>query len=142
MYHINRCLNSRLATICQKAIELESLNAKLINYLPENLRDHFCVSSFNNGCLLLSTHDPVWASQLRYNLPEIRDKLRSQEKLYQLISIKIKISMPELKRSTSVRARICLSAVAKETILESSSECSYKPLQDALNKLAGVNDKK
>jgi len=98
MYHINQCINPRLASLCKKAIELESIHVKLIQYLPENLRDYFSVASFNNGSLVLNTTDPVWGTQLRYHLPELRDKLRKEEKLYQLVSIKIKIVMPEYKQ--------------------------------------------
>lgn len=92
MRHITRCLNIQLADICQRAIKLEELNAKIHDYLPEALREQCHVGSFNNSCLILVTRDPVWASQLRYALPELRDKLRSEAGIHQLASIKITIS--------------------------------------------------
>src|SRR3990167_9910739 len=91
MRHITRCLNSQLADICQRAIKLEELNAKVYDYLPESLRKHCQVGSFNKSCLVLITHDPVWASQLRFALPELRDKLRSEAGIHQLASIKVTI---------------------------------------------------
>ncbi len=91
MRHITRCLNPKLTEICLHAIKLEEVSAILLRYLPDNLSDHCRVGSFRNGCLILVTHDPVWASQIRYSLPELRDTLRSEAKLYQLASIKITI---------------------------------------------------
>jgi len=92
MRHITRCLNTQLADICQRAIKLEELNAKIYGYLPETLREQCYVGSFNNSCLVLVTSDPVWASQLRYALPELRDKLRGEAGIHQLASIKITVS--------------------------------------------------
>jgi hypothetical protein len=93
MRHISRCLNTKIADICQRAIKLEELTAKIHNYLPLDLRDQCHVGSFNNSCLILVTHDPVWASQLRYALPELRDKLRSEAGIHQLASIKVMVSI-------------------------------------------------
>ncbi len=92
MRHITRCLNPKIIDICQRAIKLEELSAKLTHYLPDNLRERCHVGSFTNGCLVLVTQDPVWASQLRYSLPELRDALRTKAGLYQLVSIKVTVS--------------------------------------------------
>ncbi len=89
MRHITRCLNPRLAAICQHAIKLEELNEKIYGYLPETLREHCHVGSFTNSCLVLITNDPVWATQLRFTLPELRDKLRSEAGIHQLAFIKV-----------------------------------------------------
>ncbi len=91
MRHITRCLNPRLVEICQRAIKLEELNEKISSYLPETLREHCHVGSFTNGCLVLITNDPVWAHQLRYALPELRDKLRSEADIHQLAFIKVTV---------------------------------------------------
>ena len=91
MRHITRCLNPRLSNMCMHALKLEEVSALLLDYLPSDLRNHCRVGSFSNGCLTLITKDSVWASQLRYIIPELRDTLRSKAKLYQLASIKITI---------------------------------------------------
>ena len=91
MRHITRCLNTQLIDICQRAIKLEELDEKINSYLPEALRDQCHVGSFNHSCLVLVTSDPVWASQLRYALPELRDKLRSEAGIHQLASIKVSV---------------------------------------------------
>ena len=89
MRHISHCLNPTLTTLCQRAIELESLTAIVQRYLPEAHRAQCTVGSFNKGCLVLIVTDPVWASELRYHLPDLRDHLRHHQGLHQLINIKI-----------------------------------------------------
>ena len=69
----------------------EELNAKINQYLPEELREQCTVGSFNNCCLVLVLRNPEWALQLRYSLPELRDTLRRDAGLHQLASIKITV---------------------------------------------------
>lgn len=93
MRHITDCSNTILTEICQQAIQLETLTAKIKPYLPEALRNECTVGSFKNCCLLLVIKNPMWAVPLRYSLPELRDKLRKEAGLHQLASIKIHIAM-------------------------------------------------
>lgn len=136
MRKVNQCLNPKLAEIIQGALLLKELNTKLIDYLPPHLREHFYVGSFNQGCLVLVTPDPVWASQLRYHLPELRDMLRQKARIYQLASIKINVSADLLIQSPSVH-RVCppLSSTACDAILAGSEQCDYEPLKLALIQL-------
>ncbi|MDP3706335.1 MAG: DUF721 domain-containing protein [Legionellaceae bacterium] len=124
MRHITRCLNPKLTEICLHAIKLEEVSAILLSYLPDNLKDHCRVGSFRNGCLTLVTHDPVWASQIRYTLPELRDTLRSEAKLYQLASIKITIDVTQPS-----------SRVVPTSTTQKPDEHSNSPWQDVLKHL-------
>lgn len=137
MRRIHQCLNTKLSEIYQAALMISELNAKLSNYLPEHLRAHFSVGSFNQGCLVLITPDPVWASQLRYHLPELREDLRKKAGIYQLASIKISVSAGDsLQPITPPMTFPPLSAKARDTILAGSEQCDYDPLKTALKKLA------
>jgi hypothetical protein len=91
MRKITQCLNPALTSICKRAIELESITAILHQYLPEHYRAYCKVSSFNKGCLVLLVSNALWASEIRYLLPELRDQLRSSAGLYQLITMKITV---------------------------------------------------
>lgn len=137
MRRINRCLNPRLVEICQRNIQLEELNVKLHAYLPAPLNTHCQIGSFNKGCLVIVVNDAAWASQLRYMLPELRDKLRKEAGIYQLSSINISI-IPEIssQQSTKKIETPKLSAKARAVIMESEKQCSYQPLREALYKLA------
>lgn len=97
MRSISQCLNKQLADICQRSVQLEELSNKVRRMLPETLANTCHVGSFNKGCLLLTTTDAAWASQLRYMIPELRDKLRKEGGMYQLTSIKIVVTEPTVR---------------------------------------------
>ncbi len=93
MRHIRDCFNTKYSQIFIQAQRLDEFSKTIKKYLPEPFHPHCRVKGFQNGCLVIGTTDAAWASQLRYLLPELRDHLRSQEKWYQLISIKIAIDL-------------------------------------------------
>lgn len=141
MRRINRCLNTRLLDICRRTVQLEELNSKLYGYLPSSLQEHCHVGSFNNGCLVIVASDSVWASQLRYSVPELRDKLRSEGGIYQLSSIKVTVMTQEthvIKHSNPP----LLSSKARDTIIAGGDQCNYLPLKNALHHLADNVDHK
>ena len=139
MKHISRCVNHRLQTICQQAIALKELNRKISDYLPDLLREHFFVGSYVGGCMVLMTDDSVWASQLRYSLPEIRNQLRSEGGIYNLSSIKITVVPESLPKKPRLKTTQCLSKKARENIMSESEACQYAPLKEALRQLGDGN---
>lgn len=94
MRSISHCLNQQLVDICQRSVQLEELSNKLSQWLPTELVGECQVGSFNKGCLILITSNAAWASQIRYLIPELRDKLRTEAGLYQLSSIKVSVVIP------------------------------------------------
>ncbi|MDR3501111.1 MAG: DUF721 domain-containing protein [Legionella sp.] len=136
MRSINRCLNKQLVDLCQRSLQLEELSNKLRQLLPEELAKECLVGSFNKGCLLITTANAAWASQLRYLIPELRDNLRKAG-LYQLLSIKVSVVAPVVQYEKPAEPqKQQLSAKAKEVIISESQLCSYEPLQKALLHLA------
>ncbi len=141
MRRINRCFNPKLQDICKRAVQLEELDAKLAEFLPETWRNQCNVGSFSKGCLVLITKEPVWASQLRYKLPELRDRLRSEAGIYQLTSIKVAVALDEgLKPTKKIKTRT-ISDKARDTILLQANACQYLPLKNALYHLADFQEK-
>lgn len=138
MRTIKHCLNKQLIDICQRSIQLEELSNKVSQLLPQNLATECQVGSFNKGCLILTTSNAAWASQLRYALPELRDALRKEAGMYQLTSIKINVidTIYQPKVTPKNLGTPPLSEKAKTTIINESQHCSYQPLQRALLNLA------
>lgn len=133
---IAQCLNKQLTTIYQRSADLVALDKQIKTYLKANLRDQCHVGNFNKGCLTLVVADPC-AMELRYELPSLRDYLRNEAGLYQLISIDIKM-VPELAQLPTRRKKhsgVSISNVAKRAIRDMAKQCDYAPLQDALNRL-------
>lgn len=141
MRSIKRCLNKQLAELCQRSIQLEELSNKVTQLLPDNLAAQCRVGSFNKGCLVLITSNAAWASQLRYAIPELRDKLRKEAGMYQLLSIKVNIADPIAAYVKPEKAKTQhISDKAKASIISESQHCSYQPLQKALLHLAKGDD--
>lgn len=135
MRRINQCLNTKLVEICKRAVQLEEINSKLYSLLPPSLQPHCHVGSFTNGCLIIVVSDAVWASELRYSLPALRDTLRKEAGIYQLSSIKITIATLETGSAVKTTPSNSLSSQARETIIACGEECSYEPLKKALVQL-------
>lgn len=138
MRRINRCLNKQLVDICQRSMQLDDLNNKLLHYLPEHLLMHCKIGSFNKGCLLITTDNAIWATELRYCIPKLRDDLRIKAGLYQLSSIKIQITTgmsPETTIKTEKPIKP-LSSIACEAVRNTAELCSYEPLKAVLLSLA------
>lgn len=138
MRKITQCFNTPLAAIYKQASQLESLTHLVQRHLKKN--EHECVpckvSRFSKGCLVLAVDDPVWATQLRFELPQLRDKLR-QEGLHQLTSIRINLlpETPAIKPPKKKSREAFISNNAKRNIHESAAHCSYAPLKEALERL-------
>ena len=134
MRPIKQCINKQLADICRHSLQLEELSNKVQQLLPAEFAAHCHVGSFNKGCLLLTTTNAAWASQLRYAIPELRDRLRKEAQMYQLLSIKIAVVAPPAQQIvTKSPAKVnSLSDKAKNTIISESQQCNYQPLKKAL----------
>ncbi|MFC3908965.1 DciA family protein [Legionella dresdenensis] len=144
MRRINRCLNRQMLELCQRAIQLDELNDSLIGYLPEHIHAHCRVASFNKGTLLIAVTDAIWATELRYLTPELRDRLRKEAGLYQLGSIKIEVAATSLTTPHTHKKppQRTLSATAEEELLNISELCTFDPLKQALQKLASRKNNK
>lgn len=137
MRSISRCLNKQLVDLCQRSMQLEELSNKISQYLPENLVKVCQVGSFNKGCLVLTSTDAAWASQIRYAIPELRDKLRKEAGMYQLTSIKVTVAETIHQYNKPIKdTQHSLSDKAKASIISESQNCTYQPLKNALIHLA------
>ncbi|MDF1758527.1 MAG: DUF721 domain-containing protein [Legionellaceae bacterium] len=125
MRHITQCINNKLANICAQAIKIEDISKLLLTYLPDDLKHNCRAASFIRGCLVIVVADAIWASQLRYVVPELRDRLRNEAKLYQISSIKIIID-PKIYSDSSTQKAIKKTVPSKKSpwteILKSLSE--------------------
>lgn len=137
MRRINLCLNKQLLTICQKSMQLESLNINVKQFLPAHLQEHCRVSHFEKGIMTLTVDESVWANELRYFLSEIRDKLRKDAGLYQLVSIKTTIaSNHQLAKDFPMeKAPPVITREGKERLKTTRANCQFSPLKNILDKL-------
>lgn len=141
MRKITQCLNKQLLTLCERSVQLEELSNKIMRFLPADLAKECLVGSFSKGCLVLTTTDAAWASQLRYAIPELRDKLRKEAGMYQLSSVTVMVIDSVISyKETRKETKSVLSDKAKATIIKESARCTYQPLQNALIHLGSVKE--
>ncbi|KTC66424.1 Zn-ribbon-containing, possible RNA-binding protein-like protein (plasmid) [Legionella adelaidensis] len=137
MLQISSCFNEKLLEICKQAHNVEIVQKEIFQLLPSPFHQYVRVGSFNQGSLILQTNDAVWASQLRFLLPDIRDQLRKINGFQHLRAIKLIIA-PELQEKTEKRKSTpALTNKTKELLLDAAKECEYAPLKKALENLAG-----
>ena len=91
MKHITSCFSSNLVNLCHRSFQSEKTKEVLDKHLPDNLKAHVFVGEFKFGVLTLIVDCPLWHSQLRMNLPELRDKLRKEPGYQKLSSINVKV---------------------------------------------------
>ena len=96
MKKISRCINQQLTSLYAKAEKLLWLNQRVLNHLPSHLAPHCKVANFEQGTLTLVVNTQVFATEMRYRLPELRSNLRKNEKLYELITIKLIVNQNEV----------------------------------------------
>lgn len=137
MRRIKECLNPRLLEICQHTVQLSTLNATLKTYLHAPLAEHCQIGHFSKGCLLITTTSSAWATELRYSLPDLRDKLRKEADLHQLASIKIQVADSNQPINfIKTKNKTTLSSNAQAIIQTAAEQFTYLPLKQALQKLA------
>jgi hypothetical protein len=135
MRQITQCFTHALSSIYKEAAQLKALTALVQEQLGQSQPVPCQVSRFSEGCLVLTVEDAVFAAQLRYELPTLRDQLRKAG-LHHLTSIRIYLSPGTTQKAFKKHKKApILSNQAKKTIRESAKHCSYRPLQDALERL-------
>lgn len=137
MRRVGDCLNERMQTLYQQSSQLTKLTKTVNHFIPQELRSCCQVASFIQGSLTLTVSNADWATQLRYYLPELRDKLRRDAGLYQLTAIKLTIADNVKPIKIKPIKKSLLSAKARDAIHTSGDECDYLPLKEALHNLAG-----
>lgn len=100
MKHITSCFSQKLVDICQKSFQSEKWQEVVREFLPRPLKDHVYVGDFKQGLLVLIVDCPLWASELRMRIPELRDYLRREKNCYNLSTINLKIE-PEFFKTKS-----------------------------------------
>lgn len=63
--------DANLADLCQRGLDLQSLDKKLKQRLDPGLQDYFELANIRGDVAVLLADSPAWAARLRYQLPVI-----------------------------------------------------------------------
>ena len=138
MRRVNRCLNPKLVDICLQSFQVDKINDLFLTMLPEHLHTHCRVASFVRGKLVIGVSDATFATELRYLIPSIRDNLRRDHQLYQLIQCDIVIDdyqnpLQVLSKKNKARK---VNENAKLSVESLAETVDYPPLKEALSRWA------
>lgn len=95
---IGSFLNSEtgvLGNLIQQIELLKILNQNLTSFLDSPLNAHCTVANYANDIMVLHTDSPVWASRLRYILPQLLNFMQDQCGLVSIKTIRIKVMPPQ-----------------------------------------------
>ncbi len=92
--------DSMLGKLLEKAKQLTELDKLIKGYLGPKLAEHCQVCNLRNGRLVIMTQKAVYATRLKYEIPELLARLREREGFQGLIGIDCKVS-PELESPPS-----------------------------------------
>lgn len=91
MKHITNCFSNELISICQKSYATDKWKDIIHLFLNAPLNQHVQLGTFEKSKLVLVVDCPLWASELRPRIPELRDYLRKEHQCYGLSHIQVKI---------------------------------------------------
>lgn len=122
-----------------KLKRLEELEQILKTHIDPKFVNHCRIASFSEGMLVLMTESALWATHIRFAVPELLKKLRHHESFQSLTQIQTKILPAKhyrLVASSSSRKASRLSTQTAEIVLEIANHIQYDKLRNIMQKIA------
>jgi hypothetical protein len=131
---------STAAKLGKRAAENQALCERIKDYLPSPLDRQLLAAVLQAGTLSLFVPSPVWASRLRYAIPQLQRQLAQQGLAVEQIRTRI---LPEqTKRSSRQRRKSpVLSQENSEILRYAAAAISDTELSEALLKLSRHGEK-
>ena len=128
-----------LDALMLKLKQLKQLQQILSEYLDSKLINHCQVANLDNGCLIILTDSALWATQFRFQIPDLLAKLRQHPQLYHLKHIYCKIRPAQNVRRIPEASEPPMSRLSLETsqmILDTASTIKHDKLKTIMQKIA------
>lgn len=125
-----------LSAIKTKAAQLSHLNNLLHAQLEASLAQYCRVANFRENILIIEVDGSVWATRLRYIVPELLQKLRREKEFHRLQEIKWYIRPVENAYKKKSTKSIKMSEENSDLITETAQHIANPHLQSAMKKLA------
>ena len=107
--------DSFISNVLQKTEQLKLLNEMLQRQIDVDIREFCQAANFHQGILVIIVPNGSVATRLRFSTPDLINRLRKEEKLYNLGNIEIKISQPPSSRKKLRKSKV-LSSCANESL--------------------------
>lgn len=133
----NECRTGILATVYEQLSILKNCEALIKKHLPPRIAAQCHVNSVHNNIMTIMANNSGTLSLLRYEKPELLRKLRTEENMYGLKSIELKLTEAHLRAATASPIPNTLHCTEKSShaIHQAAEQCTYSPLKSALERL-------
>jgi len=116
------------------------INQAVISVLPSMLAEHCATRSYQQGVLTLETASNATATQLRYNTPSLKLKLKKLPILSDLEHIAIKVVTNSTYPKRRLKKPEKVSRNNRRLLRETADSLSSDELSDTLKRLADTLD--
>jgi hypothetical protein len=120
-----------------QAKELNQLNIIFQSALPEFLVNHVALATIRDGLLVAFADSPIWATNMRYEIPSVLAKLRQLNNFPEINQIKLIQSRTTDSGGTSIKKEQTrlMSESVRDLLTKQASTLKNEKLQNALKKL-------
>lgn len=126
-----------LPNLSQKIAQLKRLNELWQKYIDIKLAKHSRVANWRDGRLVVEIDNANWATHIRYSLPELLSKLKTEKELTELKYIEWYIQPPETIAITKKAHKPApLSTENSQLIMEAAEHIEHAKLKQVLLSLA------
>ena len=137
--HILNNDSKTLQTLLGQLKELQQLSGLFSQNLEPSLAQHCQVSRIDKGCLIVMVDNGHWATQLRFQIPQLLAKLRASPSLQDLKGIICKVRpeyAPHPQNRKKPRKTASISEKTAENILTTAQSIQDHTLREILEKIA------
>ena len=128
-------------TLLGKVEKLHDLNVLIKQYLPSPLVNHCQVANLRHGKLVLSVDSPVWATKLRFYMPELLAALRQQPRFAGLAGMDVCVAPEPLPMAVAPKITLPVRKISdsnRRMLLELATSIKDERLKAALMALASA----
>jgi len=133
---MHQLLDVSLRTLLQHAQELLRLDQRVKAALDSPLNRHCYVANFRDEILILHVDSAVWATRLRFQLPELTTHMQDKG-MPSLRQIRIKVKPPHSTAETIPLPRLVLSTRAAALLRNVAEHSVDAALRATLLRLSG-----
>lgn len=130
--------NSVIGQLRLKAKRLSQLNKIFQSVLPEFLTNHITLANIKDDLLVAFADSPIWATNMRYEIPGILNKLKKLDNFPKVNGVKLIQSRTTDTRGAG-RNKEKLELISESTsnlLTQHASTLKNKKLQNAMHRLA------